>query len=120
MAQVVELHDQFVKGRKTRRGRPVPNDEKPAPEPVVTLVTHGEIDHFLGARSLSERTAHLRRLRDDGLLICRGGGRLSQDVRGQGVRSAYVFRCPAHDVPRIEQRASPLRRVGNIGRIRAF
>jgi hypothetical protein len=113
VAQVVEIYDQFVKGKKTRGGRWVPNDEKPAPEPVVTLVTHGEIDAFLGARSLGERLRHLRALRDGGLLIHRPN-RLSQDVRGQGVRSAYVFRCAAHDVPRIERE----RPAGGLGRVR--
>jgi hypothetical protein len=105
LAEVVELHDQFVKGRKTRRGRPLPNDEKPAPEPVVTLVHPASIDDFLGARSYGERLRHLRRLRDEGLLI-HGRRMLLQRVRGQGVERAYVFRCQAHEVPRIEARSA--------------
>ena len=49
----------------------------------------------------------------EGLLI-HGHRRLSQDVRGQGVRSAYVFRCAAADVPRIEAR-KPRKRLGGVG-----
>lgn len=119
MAQVVELHDEFVKGRKTRDGRPLPPDEMPQPERVVTMVAPDAVDDFLGARSVAERVAHLRRLRDEGLLICHGRGRLYQYVRGQGVRTAYVFRAPAHDVPRIDQR-TPGKKRGTISRIRTF
>jgi hypothetical protein len=118
LAQVVELNDQFVKGRKTRRGRPVPNDEKPTPEPVVTLVHPASIDDFLGARSYGERLRHLRRLRDEGLLI-HGRRMLLQRVRGQGVERAYVFRCQAHEVPRIEARPAP-REPGRVGRIKTY
>jgi hypothetical protein len=121
MAGVVELHGEVVKGKQTRGGRPLPEAERPKPEPVVTLVTHGEIDRFLGARNLSERTAHLRRLRDDGLLISRGGGRLYQDVRGQGVRTAYVFRCEAHEVPLVSgARPGRKRKTGSVGRVGTF
>lgn len=98
----MELYDEFVKGRKTRGGQPLPADEMPRPEPVVTLVAPDAVDEFLGARSLRERTAHLRRLRDEGLLICHGRGRLYQYVRGQGVKTAYVFRCESWAVPRID------------------
>jgi hypothetical protein len=98
MADYVEIFDGFIKGRKTRRGHPLPT----APEPVVTLVSPASIDAFLGARDLAERLRHLRRLRDEGVLI-HNRGRLTQAVRGQGVARAYCFRCPADQVLRIER-----------------
>jgi hypothetical protein len=119
VAQVVELHDEFVKGKKTRRGRWVPNDEKPAPEPVVTLIAPGEIDRFLGASTYGERLRHLRRLRDEGLLI-HNPGLLLQRVSGQGVERAYVFRCQAHDVPRVERGSRPHRKTCGPDRVRSF
>lgn len=121
MAEIVELFDQFVKGRKTRNGRPLPRSEMPEPEPVVTLVHPDEIDRFVGAETYGERLRHLRRLRDEGLLI-HGRRMLLQRVRGQGVERAYVFRCRAHEVPMVEHR--PPRRnprvTGSVGRIRTF
>lgn len=99
MAAVVEIPN-FVKGKKTRRGEPLPPDEMPQPE-LVTAVARSEIDRFLGARDMGERTAHLRRLRDEGVLI-HNKGRLTQKVRGQGVPTAYCFRGPAESVPRID------------------
>lgn len=100
MAGVVEIPS-FVKGKKTRRGEPLPPDEMPRPE-LVTAVARSEIDRFLGARDANERTAHLRRLRAEGRLI-HNKGRLTQKVRGQGVPTAYVFRGPAEAVPKIER-----------------
>jgi hypothetical protein len=97
MAEVIEIFGQFVKGKRTRGGRPVHRE----PEAVVTLVATGAIDDFLGARSAYERTEHLRRLRDEGLLIHDSDHRLTQKVAGQGVKRAYAFRARADDVPRI-------------------
>jgi hypothetical protein len=102
MPEYVEIFDGFVKGRKTRRGRPVPN----APEPVVTLVHPDSIDGFLGARSHTERLRHLRDLRDRGILI-HSKNRLTQAVRGQGVSRAYVFRRRADEVPRVQRAPQP-------------
>jgi hypothetical protein len=48
------------------------------------------------------------------LLICHGRGRLYQYVRGQGVRTAYVFRCESWAVPRIDPAA---RRRGGSARV---
>lgn len=76
---------------------------------TVTAVSAPSIDDFLGTRTRAERVAHLRRLRDEGILI-HNPGRLTQRLRDQGVRRAYVFRGPAWSVPRYE-RASGRGRV---------
>jgi hypothetical protein len=110
---VVELHDQFIKGKKTQRGRPVRRD----PEPVVTLVAPDEIDRFIGAATYGERLRHLRRLRDEGVLI-HNKRMLLQRVRGQGVERAYVFRCRADDVPMVTSPQSKRPR-GSVGTIHA-
>jgi len=101
---VVEIPD-FVKGKKTRKGKPLPTKEE-----LVTAVTPDDVDRFLGARSERERRSHLRGLRDLGLLI-HNPGRLTQRVRtdinadGRFVnRRAYVFRGPWHAVPKIQRR----------------
>lgn len=73
---------------------------------VVTAVASDAIDDFLHARTAAERTAHLRRLRDEGLLI-HNRGRLTQRVRGHGVQRAYVFRSYAHQIPRVGRRRRP-------------
>jgi len=99
MAEVVEIAS-FVKGKKTRRGEPLPPEEMPQPE-LVTAVAPSAIDRFLGSRDASERTRHLRRLRADGILI-HNRGRLTQKIRGHGIPTAYVFRGAAESVPRIE------------------
>ena len=101
MADYVELWGEFRKGKTTRNGRPLPAAEMPLPEPVVTLVAPHRIEAFLGARNRREVLAHLRRLRDEGLLIS-DRDRLQQRVRGQGVRRAFVFRCEAHLVPKVK------------------
>lgn len=97
VASLVEIPD-FVKGRKTRRGEPLPPEEIPRPE-LVTAVAPSEIDAFLGARSPAERIRHLRRLRDEGVLI-HSKGRLQQRIRGHDIPRAYVFRGYAASVPR--------------------
>ncbi len=102
---VVEIPD-FVEGKKTRKGQPLPKKEE-----LVTAVTPDDIDRFLGARSERERRSHLRGLRDLGILI-HNPGRLTQRVRTGVVepdgrfeqRRAYVFRGPWHAVPRIPRR----------------
>jgi len=118
MPDYLELHDEFRKGKATRRGRPLPPGESPPTEPVVTLVHPASVDAFIGARSYGERLAHLRRLRDEGILI-HNRGRLTQVVRGQGVRCAYVFRRRAAEVPKVEPAAptAPTRRRGGRGRV---
>jgi hypothetical protein len=120
---VVEIWDDgngggFVKGKRTRKGRPLAPGEAPEPEPVVTLVRSGVLDNFIGARNRAERLAHLRRLREEGVLI-HSKGRLQQSLRrdSHGVRRAYVFRVKADEVPRIERQAAPASadRHGGVG-----
>lgn len=96
MAEVVEIPD-FVKGKKTRRGEPLPPEEMPQPE-LVTAVAPAVIDAFLRARSYGERIRHLRELRDEGMLI-HSKGRLTQALRGHDVDRAYVFRGCVAGVP---------------------
>lgn len=103
VATVVEIPD-FVKGRKTRRGEPLPPEEMPRPE-LVTAVAPSEIDAFLGARSPDERRRHLQRLRDEGILI-HAKGRLQQRIRGQDPSWAYVFRGHAEQVPRVKRQVA--------------
>jgi hypothetical protein len=53
---VVELHDQYVAGKRSHGfGCHLANEEKPEPEPIVTLVAPGEIDRFIGAETYAER-----------------------------------------------------------------
>lgn len=118
MPGVIELHDQYVAGKRSHGfGRFLKNEEKVEPEPVVTCVAADEIDRFIGAESLTERLRHLRRLRDEGLLIHQPGGLQAQMRRGEP--RAYVFRCQAHDVPRVGRRAAPPKRTGRgrVGRV---
>jgi hypothetical protein len=115
---VIELHDQYVAGKRSHGfGRFLKNEEKVAPEPVVTCVAADEIDRFIGAENLTERLRHLRRLRDEGLMICQPGGLQAQMRRGEP--RAYVFRCQAHDVPRVGRRAASPKRTGRgrVGRV---
>jgi hypothetical protein len=98
---VVEIPD-FVKGKKTRRGRPT--DVTPQP---VTVVTTDCVDEFLGARDQRERTEHLRDLRDRGKLI-HNKGTLRQRVRGELGPWAYVFKGPAAKVPKIGKGRLPV------------
>jgi hypothetical protein len=122
MPAVVELHDQYVAGKRSHGfGRHLANEDKPEPEPVVTLVAPGEIDRFIGARSYAERLRHLRRLRDDGLLISQKGRLAAQQRRGSP--RAYAFRCAAHEVPMVDGGARNPRVTkprGAVGRVRAF
>ncbi len=74
--------------------------------PVVTAVKTEAIDGFLSARNEQERLAHLRGLRDTGILVHQKGA-LTQLVvepdsswRGR----CYVFRGEAWTVPRIKRR----------------
>jgi hypothetical protein len=86
---VVEIPD-FVEGKKTRKGQPLPKKEE-----LVTAVTPDDIDRFLGARSERERRSHLRQRVRTG--VVEPDGRFEQ-------RRAYVFRGPWHAVPRIPRR----------------
>jgi len=87
-------------GRKTRGGAPVEVE----PE-IVTVVTPGSIERFLGVRGERLR-GHLRRLRDAGRLV-HEEGRLQQRVRfeapgakhGRVHRRCYVFRGRRRDIP---------------------
>ena len=89
-------------GVVSRGGIPLSPDEAPKPE-VVTAVLPGVVEQFIGASSYAERLRHLKRLRDEGVLV-HSRNRLQQKVRGQGdhVLWAYVFRGDAESVPRIE------------------
>ena len=86
------VHD-FHSGKRTFRGNPNPDLRR---FDTVTVVSRGRIDDLLGTRTLPERTAVLRRLRDDaGILVCRRG-KLTHNVRGGDGRRfrAYVFSVP--------------------------
>ena len=116
MPGVIELHDQYVAGKRSHGfGRFLKNEEKVPPEPVVTCVAADEIDRFIGAENLTERLRHLRRLRDEGLLIHQPGKLQAQMRRGEP--RAYVFRCPAHEVPMVAARVRPGAKTGRVGRI---
>ena len=99
--------DEFRVGKQSRRGRPTPTEPFHA-----TIVTPDQIDAFLGTGSIEERVAHLRGLRDLGLLV-HSGGRLTQKVRTRdGRRRGYVFRCRPDEVPRKRRRVErPRQRV---------
>jgi hypothetical protein len=106
MSDVLEIWDDgngggFRKGKVTRRGRPLPPDEMPPAEEVVTLVHPAKVGAFLNSRDRAELLAHLSRLREQEILI-HDRGRLQQSVRDQGVRRAYVFRRRSDEVPRCE------------------
>jgi hypothetical protein len=102
VADYIELWGEFVKGKQTRRGQPLPDAEMPKPETVVTICRCEKIDAFIGSRNRAERLAHLRDLRDREILIC-DSGRLTQSLmRGSpGVSRGYVFRREASKVPRV-------------------
>jgi hypothetical protein len=110
MASVIELHECFTKGKVTRKTKPLPPEEMPKPEKVVTLVAPDSIESFLGAHNRAEVTQHLRKLRDSGLLITDKGARLTQSIKGQPIKRAYCFGTSAETVPRIDHRES---RSGN-------
>jgi hypothetical protein len=99
--------DEFRVGKQTCRGRPTPTDPFHA-----TIVTADQIDSFLGTGSVEERVAHLRGLRDLGLLV-HNRGRLTQKVRARDGRvRGYVFRCRPDEVPRRKRRARrPAQRI---------
>ena len=105
---VVEIPD-FTKGKRTRRGQPLPPEQAPVPF-LATVVTRDSIHDFLRSRTSDERDAFLRRLRRRGLLV-HEGGRLTQRVRtGRTLASGYaetercyVFRGCAHLIPRVRR-----------------
>lgn len=123
MASVVELHDCFTKGKVTRKGKPLPPEEMPKPEKIVTLVAPDSIESVLGAHNRAEVTQHLRTLRDSGLLITDKGARLTQSIKGQPLKRAYAFRATADCIPRIDHRVSktedhPIATArGSVGRV---
>lgn len=86
------------------------------PEPV-TVVSLDAVDDFLGTDP-GNRRAHLRALRDLGVLRHRPGEltakvRVRPAVAGDsGIVRAYVFACDERDVPRKRRRAQrPRQRV---------
>jgi hypothetical protein len=87
----IEIPD-FTKGKRTRRGRPLPPNEMPEPFPVVAIPCE-EIDAVIGARNVEERRRFLRQQKLLGRLVT-DEGRLTQRVRvGEGRRvRMYVFR----------------------------
>lgn len=91
----------FTKGRRTKKGEPLPADAQPRPFPAVVL-TRDEVDLFFGVRSRQERVQWVRALRDRGLVV-HDNGKLTNTVRlpdGRRIK-AYVFRAErASDVPR--------------------
>lgn len=106
MASVIELHESFRKGKQTHKGKPLPPEEMPPVEKIVTLVAPDSIQSFLGAHNRKEVTEHLRKLRDSGLLITDKGPRLTQSIKGHGLKRAYCFKTSAVTVPRIDHRVS--------------
>lgn len=54
------------------------------------MTTLPELERLLGLRG-GALTGRLRRLRDEGVLLCDGDGRLKQRLRGSSAR-AWVFR----------------------------
>lgn len=104
----------FTSGKTTRRGEHVAPEWGPGD---VVAVAPGSVDRLIDARSVSERVRHLRRLRDEGILLTRpGSGRLTHKVRGQGVERAYVFAVEDPlSIPRMRRRADPAR--GRVGRV---
>lgn len=96
---VFEIAD-FLKGKRTVRGRPSEGERE-----RVTVATPDAVDHFLGARSRRERNDHLRWLRGRDLLISEHN-RLTQRVRCDDgfARRRFVFRGPADAVPKIRTR----------------
>jgi hypothetical protein len=113
MPDVVEVFDQFTKGKRTRRGQRIPNP----PLPVVTLVAPAKIDAVIWARDRAERNAHLRKLRDEGILL-HDRHRLQQSIRGHEVQRAYAFACREAEIPRIRREPrAPERPPGRVGSI---
>lgn len=86
--------------------REIPDFVKCGRPPVaVTAVAPYAVNAFLGARNERERNAHLRDLRDRGLLIHNKRG-LQQKLRGGMM--AYVFKGTADQVPKIRGRVLPV------------
>lgn len=95
----------YAIGRTTRRGEAVPHEVIP----TVTAVETGELGAFLGSRNRAEIQEHLRSLRAQGILICRGD-RLQAKVRtAGGQRRAYVFKGSPEEVPRLGPELAPRR-----------
>lgn len=96
--------EDFVPGKKTRGGQPLPPGEMARARTVVA-VPPSRARRFFRARSDAELRAHLRRLRDEGRLLTSKGKGLRQRVRvGDGAtREAwYVVEAPYPEaVPRI-------------------
>lgn len=92
--------DNFVKGKKTVRGKPVPRVGE-----TVTVVTRDAVAAFLGARDEEQLRRQLRYLRDAGVMIV-NEGRLTQVVRAHDRTRfrAHVFRGLPDDVPKIRRR----------------
>jgi hypothetical protein len=110
MARVFVIYD-FRVGKTTHRGISVTHELVP----VVCAVRRGDINAFLNVKAVHERTEHLRRLRQQGILIATHEGELQQRVKdpvtGRQER-AYVFKGEPHTVPRV--RTSPPRRRGRV------
>jgi hypothetical protein len=103
MPEVVEIWGEWTKGKRSHKGQPLPPDQMPQPDRVVSLVAPSAIDSAIGARSRAERTRFLRQLRDEGRIYCDKNGKLTQSLRrgSHGLRSAYVFRCEAVQIPQV-------------------
>jgi hypothetical protein len=106
--------EQWVQGKKSRKGRPLPYVVE-----TVVVVTTDVIDRFLGAATPRQRTAHLRFLRDSGKLIHSRGlltAQVRRELRRPGRGRVYVFRYESpEDVPRCRRRRQPGK--GRIGRV---
>src|SRR4051794_29958139 len=86
------VHD-FRSGKRTARGEPNPGLRT---FETVTVVARHRIDDLLGTRTPVERTALLRRMRDEaGIVVC-NRHRLTHNVKGDDGRRfrAYVFSVP--------------------------
>ena len=90
---------EFSSGKRTVKGKP--NSDLRHFE-TVTVIDPSRIDEVLGVKSIPERVALLRQLRDSGSLIVsekKSVQRLTHVVRGEdGVRfRGYVFNFPDPD-----------------------
>ncbi len=100
-----DVIEDFVPGKRTRKGRPLPADEVPRPRTVVA-VPPSRARRFFRARSQAELRAHLRRLKEEGRLVTPAGKGLRCRVRIDGGRRPvrepwYVVEAPyAEAVPR--------------------
>lgn len=84
------IHTMWKGGRKTRRGQPLPPEERQDPEPV-TIIPRDKAGRYFGTLDAKRLRAHLRNLRERGYLICEKG-RLQNQVRIEDPSAKYGVR----------------------------